>query len=306
MLIALASVCTFIAVLFIMYSLSQRQPNLVEARMTALQTGMRPREITLAQPFMVRAVAPAIQGLSGFLVSLLPTSWIVRTSERLRWSGMALSIEGFVLIWVLAAVGLPLGTVYWTELFSIEGMMRILLIGGAFVVGAFYPQMWLRSRIAARHHLARKELPDAVDLMVTSVEAGLSLDAALLKVSEYHSGPLQRELQRALNDMNLGQSRREALEAMTQRLNLPELVNFVQTLNQAEVTGAPIGQVLRVQAESIRTRRRQLAEAQAQRAPLLMIGPLVFLIFPSLFIVLLGPAAMTIIDIFNNSEVFGR
>jgi tight adherence protein C len=306
MLIPLASIFTFVAVMFLFYGLGQRKPDLVEARMAAIQANMRPRQIALAQPFMVRAVAPALRSISNFLVALLPITWIKTTEQRLVWAGVNISIEGFVLIWAAATVGVPAAVYWWTGIFGMEGVLRLLFIGGGAFVGFVYPQFALKSRIAQRHHIARKALPDAVDLMVTSVEAGLSLDAALLKVSEYHSGPLQRELERALADMNLGQSRREALEGITQRLNLPELVNFVQTLNQAEVTGAPIGQVLRVQAEQIRMKRRQYAETQAQRAPLLMIGPLVFLIFPSMFIVLLGPAAMTIIDIFNNSEVFGR
>jgi tight adherence protein C len=181
----------------------------------------------------------------------------------------------------------------------------VVTIGGV-GLGAFLPQYWLTARIANRHYLLRKALPDALDLMVTSVEAGLSLDAALARVAEYHGGPLQRELDRALQDMNYGQARREALETMAQRTNLPELTSFINTLNQAEVTGAPIGRVLRVQAEQVRMSRRQAAEAQAQRAPLLMIIPLVFFIFPSLFVVLLGPALLSIIDVLQNSELFNQ
>jgi tight adherence protein C len=125
-----------------------------------------------------------------------------------------------------------------------------------------------------------------------------------MRVAEYHTGPLQRELSQALQDMTYGQSRRQALDAMAQRVNLTELTSFIQTLNQAEITGAPIGQVLRVQAEQVRVGRRQRAEAQAQRAPLLMIIPLVFFIFPSLFVVLLGPAIIGIVQIFNDHELF--
>jgi tight adherence protein C len=106
--------------------------------------------------------------------------------------------------------------------------------------------------------------------------------------------------------MTLGKSRRDALNELTERLAVPEVVTFIQTVNQAEVTGAPIAQVLRVQAEQVRIARRQAAEAQAQRAPLLMLIPLVLFIFPSLFVVLLAPAALTIIDLLTNSEVFNQ
>jgi tight adherence protein C len=125
-----------------------------------------------------------------------------------------------------------------------------------------------------------------------------------MRVAEYQSGPLQRELSQALQDMTFGQSRRQALESLAERVNLAELSSFIQALNQAEITGAPVGQVLRVQADEVRVRRRQNAEAQAQRAPLLMTIPLVFFILPSLFVVLLGPAIIGIVQIFNDNELF--
>ncbi len=109
-----------------------------------------------------------------------------------------------------------------------------------------------------------------------------------------------------MQDVTLGKSRRNALDELCERLNVPEVVNFIQTINQAELTGAPIGQVLRAQAEQVRVKRRQAAEAQAQRAPLLMVIPLTFFILPSMFVVLLAPAALTIIDLLSNSEVFSR
>lgn len=161
-------------------------------------------------------------------------------------------------------------------------------------------------RINDRVYKSRKQLPDALDLMSSSVEAGLSLDAALRRLVEYQKGPLAQEISRAIEDMTLGKSRRDAMNEAAERLPLPEFTAFVQSLNQAEVSGAPIGEVLRVQAEQIRIKRRQHAEAQAQRAPLLMIIPLVFLILPSMFVVLLAPAALTIIQAFTDSEVFGK
>jgi tight adherence protein C len=160
--------------------------------------------------------------------------------------------------------------------------------------------------VSERHYYTRKGLPDALDLMTTSVEAGLSLDAAMIRVAEFQRGPFQDELAKAMQEVTLGKSRRDALEEICGRLNAPDVINFVQTINQAEVTGAPIARVLRVQAEQVRIRRRQAAEAQAQRAPLLMVIPLVFLILPSIFVFLVAPAGLTIIDLLSNSEVFNR
>jgi tight adherence protein C len=299
-----AALLTFTSVLFIVYSFSLRRTGGIEARLEAVRAGLRPREATMKQPFMNRVVGPAIIGLENLLIKLLPIAWIQTTSKRLVWSGLGMSIEGFVLIWAAFAF-VPPGLAYlFAGDIGIGGIWRFVFTGGAFVVGAYAPQHWLTSRIANRHYLVRKQLPDALDLMVTSVEAGLSLDAALTRVAEYQSGPLQRELSQALQDMTLGQSRRQALTAMADRINLMELTSFIQTLNQAEITGAPIGHVLRVQADQIRITRRQNAEAQAQRAPLLMIIPLVFFIFPSLFVVLLGPAMIGIVEIFNNHTLF--
>jgi tight adherence protein C len=301
-----AVVLTFLAVLFLVYSLSLRRTDLIEARLEAVKSGLRPRQATMSQPFLNRVVAPAILGLERLLLKLVPITWIKATSQRLVWAGSPMSIDAFVLIWAASLVIFPLLVFRFAEDFGVTGLTRVIAIGGGLALGAYAPQYWLSSRIANRHYLTRKELPDALDLMVTSVEAGLSLDAALMRVAEYHTGPLQRELSQALEDMTLGQSRRNALDAMAQRMNLPELTSFIQAVNQAEVTGAPIGQILRTQAEQVRLARRQTAEAQAQRAPLLMIIPLVCLIFPSLFVVLLGPALLTIVDILQNSDLFNR
>jgi tight adherence protein C len=302
--IILAALLTFVSVLFFVYSFGMRRTGLMELRLEVVKLGLRPREATMSQPFMNRAVAPALLGFENFLLKLLPVTWVKATSQRLVWSGLAIRIEGFVLIWAISTVMFT-GLAYFigSDVGLSTFWVVVATLGGA-AFGVFAPQYWLSARIAGRHYILRKALPDALDLMVTSVEAGLSLDAALARVCEHHSGPLQRELDRALQDMNYGQARRDALDGMASRTNLPELTAFINTLNQAEVTGAPIGRVLRVQAEQVRVSRRQAAEAQAQRAPLLMIVPLVFFIFPSLFVVLLGPALLSILEILQNSELF--
>jgi tight adherence protein C len=302
--IVLAALLAFTSVLFMVYSFSLRQTGVLEARLEAVKAGLRPRDAVMKQPFMNRVVAPAIVWLETLLLKLLPVSWIQATSRRLVWSGLGMSIDGFVLIWAVCAAVLAVMAFVFSGDLGLSGPMRFAAAAVGFVVGGYAPQHWLSTRIATRHYLIRKQLPDALDLMVTSVEAGLSLDAALARVAEYQSGPLQRELSLALQDMTYGQSRRQALEAMAERVNLPELTSFIQTLNQAELTGAPVGQVLRVQADQVRVARRQNAEAQAQRAPLLMIIPLVFFILPSLFVVVLGPAVIGIVDIFTNHELF--
>jgi tight adherence protein C len=301
-LIALTSMLVFAAGFFLTIAVRHRPMDPVEARLRAVQSGLRPRNPALSQPFVRRAMGPMAGGLVRFILRFLPPSWIKATDQKLTYSGGRLSLPGFVLIWAAAAVGFAMmgwliGAAFLSGVvFQIAGAAAGLGLGG------FLPQFWLNARVSERNYQARKALPDALDLMTTSVEAGLSLDAALVRVAEYQAGPFQSELLIALQDMSLGKSRRQALEEITTRLHVAEVVNFVQTINQAEVTGAPIGQVLRVQAEQVRIDRRQAAEAQAQRAPLLMLIPLILFIFPSLFIVLLAPAAMTIIDLLSSGS----
>jgi tight adherence protein C len=299
-LIALTSILVFAAGLFLTIAVRQRPMDPVEARLRAVQSGLRPRNPALSQPFVRRAMGPMAGGLVRFILRFLPPSWIKATEQKLIYAGGRISLPGFILIWAAAAVAFAFIGWIMGGIFFSGVVFQVAVAVAGLALGGFLPQFWLNSRVSERNYQARKALPDALDLMTTSVEAGLSLDAALVRVAEYQAGPFQAELMIALQDMSLGKSRRQALEEITTRLSVAEVVNFVQTINQAEITGAPIGQVLRVQAEQVRIGRRQAAEAQAQRAPLLMLIPLILFIFPSLFIVLLAPAAMTIIDLLSS------
>lgn len=303
MLEVLTILLVFLSVFLIVVGLNARPMDPVVARLRAVQAGVRPRNPALSQPLIRRSIMPVAGGLVKLILKLTPPEWIKDVEKKLVWAGGGVTLPGYVLIAVASAIAFPVAFVIFAN--SIFGTFMTILAGIAgLAVGLFLPRFWLGARISERNYRTRKALPDALDLMTTSVEAGLSLDAALIRVAEFQRGPFQEELTVALQDMTLGKSRREALEEITQRLNVPEVITFIQSVNQAEVTGAPIGQVLRVQAEQVRIKRRQAAEAQAQRAPLLMIFPLAFFIFPSLFIVLLGPAALTIIDLLSNGNVF--
>jgi tight adherence protein C len=171
----------------------------------------------------------------------------------------------------------------------------LLALGG---VGLVLPYFWLVSRIGRRQAIITKSLPDSFDLVTTCVEAGLGLDAALARVAEKVEGPFAEELARTLREVGMGRMRRDALQELGQRTGVPDLVTFVNAVVQAEQMGTGIGQVLRVQAEQLRVRRRQRAEEMANQAPVKMTFPLVLCIFPTLFLVILGPAGITIYDQF--------
>jgi tight adherence protein C len=302
----IAIALAFASVLFIVIGLRNPPTDPVEARLRAVQAGMGPRNPELEKPFIQRAAAPMAGGLARFLIRLLPTTWITATNQKLIWAGNFMSLPGFVLIWAMFAALFAILFFLIADSLGWSTLRQVIAAAVGLAVGGFLPQIWLKARVSDRHYRTRKGLPDALDLMTTSVEAGLSLDAAMIRVSEFQRGPFQDELATAMQDVSLGKSRREALDEITERLNVPEVVSFVQTINQAEITGAPIGQVLRALAQQVRIKRRQAAEAQAQRAPVLMIIPLVGFILPSLFVVMLAPTAMTIIDLLSNSTLFNR
>ena len=160
-------------------------------------------------------------------------------------------------------------------------------------VGVYVPYFWLARRVGRRQREILRDMPSALDLITTCVEAGLGLDAAFDKVTEKMRGPLSDELAYALGQTAMGRERREALREVGVRTGVPEVITFVNAVVHAEQTGASIGQLLRVQAEQARVKRRQRIEAHAQRMPIWMTFPLVLFLLPSLFIVILGPAGIS-------------
>jgi tight adherence protein C len=170
----------------------------------------------------------------------------------------------------------------------------LLLLFTAIICGILLPEMLLSRRINERRQKIVRSLPDVLDLLTVSVEAGLGFDLALVRVTERFPGALAQELSSALQEMRLGRSRREALQDMSDRVGAEDLSNFISSLVQADKLGVGLGNILRLQSDEVRRKRRQRAEEQAMKAPVKMLLPLVFFIFPALFVVLLGPALIQI------------
>ena len=177
---------------------------------------------------------------------------------------------------------------------------KVLVIAGITVAGFFAPSMYLYQRTHDRSARIQRELPDAIDLLTISVESGLGFDAALQQVAYNTEGPLADEFSRVLREMQIGSSRSEALRALAERSNLSELRSFVSSMVQADAFGIPIANVLRVQSSEMRVKRRQRAEEKAQQVPVKMTIPLIFCILPSLFIVIMGPAVLQVMDSFQG------
>lgn len=194
----------------------------------------------------------------------------------------------------LAVVGLALSLVLGTGL-----PMRILLVLAGLVLGFFVPNIYLYQKTYDRSQRIQRDLPDAIDLLTISVEAGLGFDAALQQVSRNTEGPLAEEFARVLREMQIGQGRSAALRALSERTTVPELRSFVSAMVQADAFGIPVAQVLRVQSSEMRVKRRQRAETKAQQVPVKMTVPLIFCILPCLFIAVMGPAAISVMESFG-------
>ena len=249
-------------------------------------------------PFTQRLLMPIMRLPVRQMERLMPTQTLDGVKERLILAGEPMALNGYLTFQIISIVmftGMPI------LLFMSSGPLSLMKIGvilGFIIVGFMLQQMWLKSRVNGRQTVIIKSLPDAFDLITTCVEAGLGLDAALSRVAEKVEGPFADELTRTLRDIGLGKQRSLALKELGDRTGVPDLITFVNAVIQAERMGSSVGTVLRVQADQLRVRRRQRAEEQAYKAPVKMIFPLILCIFPTLFIVILGPAVITIMNDF--------
>jgi tight adherence protein C len=288
-----------LGVLLVFWALAgSKQMDPVQARLSQLGS-MQARtleEIELQQPIFERTLRPMAARLSGLAQRFASPTRVSRTEKRLAMAGhpgdlrtidflgMKLVIAGLAGAGAFALFGLLLGT---PGLGFFIGM-------GAGGIGFIVPEIWLSRRIRARQKAVLLAVPDTLDLLTISVRAGLSFDGALAKVVEKTTGPLSDEFQRALAEVRVGKARRDALRDITTRTDVPALSNFIGAIIQAEQLGVSISKVLQVQSEQLRIERRQRAEELAAKAPIKMLFPLVGCIFPSMFIVILGPAVILI------------
>ncbi|HMO57054.1 MAG TPA: type II secretion system F family protein [Roseiflexaceae bacterium] len=176
---------------------------------------------------------------------------------------------------------------------------NLALLCGITIVSFFIPDIWLSSRITSRQNELIASLPDALDLLAIASAAGLSFENAMQEITTKWSNEIAREFDRVLRDISMGLSRRQALTDLGTRTGVSDIISFASAIKQAEALGVSIGRVLTIQAEELRTKRRQRAQERANQAPVKMMFPLVFLIFPAIFAVLLGPAIPDLLAVFN-------
>jgi tight adherence protein C len=255
-------------------------------------------EIELSQPFAERVIYPLLRQFGEMAAKNTPQNALQETTRKLELSGKAGWIDApmFLASRFVAAAIIGIGTFVICK-FSIFDypLSKSLLYGMiGLALGFFLPQLWLDEQIKKRQLEVRKAMPDALDLLTICVEAGLGFDAAMSNVAEKWDNELSLAFARAIREIQLGKLRREALKSMADRIDLAEMSSFVAAIIQSETLGVSMAKVLRIQAEQMRMRRRQYAEELAHQAPVKMLLPMVAFIFPSIFIVLMVPAALRI------------
>jgi tight adherence protein C len=298
----LLAVVVGLGILMIFYGLS-RTPStntaqMVQQRLSVYGAGgsdkpLTIEEVELSRPFSERFLRPAIERLGNLLSRSTPAKARQDLDNRLELAGRPGNLTPadfgairLVAAAVMAAVGLGIGLLLGTPVYLV-----ISLAIGA-VLGYYLPVLWLKQKVDARRAAIQKGLPDAMDLLVIAVDAGLGFDAALARVTDKYKNALSDMFAKVLREVSLGRPRLEAMDEMGRSSGVDDLHNFIQAIIQSEQFGTGIGKILRIQADEMRRKRRQRAQEKAAQATLKMMLPMVGCIFPTLWIVLLGPAAL--------------
>ncbi len=300
MLLIIACVCSFICIAALLTGLlyASPRPSLAQ-RLTALQAVRDedlPLDRRLGHGFFARIVAPTLSRLGHVIERLTPggATGVARAKLERAGSPLGITAAQFMALRALSACAFAFAAVSVYRLGYFDGILNPLFAGGTMAAGLLIPDWALQFCINRRERVMRKELPDMLDLLVASTEAGLGLDQAIREVEGRKRGPLSDEFGRVLKEINLGKTRAEAWRDLTQRTGLDDLRSFASAIYQAEQLGASIANVLRTQSDTLRSRRALKLRELAAKLPTKMLFPLVFFIFPALFVVFLGPALISI------------
>ncbi|MBQ2593327.1 MAG: type II secretion system F family protein [Candidatus Riflebacteria bacterium] len=263
-------------------------------------------ESELNKPFVDRVIRPMIAKLAGksednkdAKAKKKAKSGLKKMLAQAGFPG-GLTVAEFAVIQNLfkafcPLIGLAIG-------FVIKPNLALMGLAAGAIIGMMAPKMYLQKKIAQRQHDIQKGLPDVLDLLTVAVEAGLGFDAACDKVVEKMRGPIPNEFSLTLKQMRMGEARRDAFKSMSERVDNPDFNAFVSAIIQADQLGVSIGQVLRIQSEQLREKRRQRAEEESAKAPVKMMIPLIFFIFPNVMLVIGAPAAFQMIEGFSGMQ----
>lgn len=219
----------------------------------------------------------------------------IKMLNELRLAGIRMSVQEFMFLRMIGTVGILAFGLIFAFRMKVEAMIQFLVLLFVLIAAILIPRYILKSRIKSRQLAIQNELPNVLDVLSVSIEAGLGFDAALLRVIERFNGPLIEEFAQVSREVQMGKARRDSLSALSQRSNVPELQTFASAVVQAEQFGTPMKNVLRTQAQQLRVARRQQAQEKGMKAPVKMMMPTVFFIFPVIFIILLGPMVINLV-----------
>jgi tight adherence protein C len=305
-LLALGGFIILMSLAMFMIALSRRRTGVnIEERLAKFAEADRPFSVVdeeLAASFTQRVLKPLFKKTILKLATFTPTRNIEKTKQKLAEAGnpSGLGVAEFMGLRLFLALALAGGGFL---LFMLAGaaagplMILVAILGG---FGYLMPAFWLGRKAKQRKKEIVRSMPDAIDLLTISVESGLGFDPALMRVAEKWDNALTREFARVLSEMRIGKARREALRELADRVNVDDLRVFISSVIQADQLGVAISQVLRIQSDAMRVRRRQRAEEAAHKAPIKMLIPMVFLIFPALYVVILGPAVPIVVEVFGG------
>jgi tight adherence protein C len=265
-------------------------------------------EAEMSLGFKDRVILPIINWLSRVIGRLTPQRQLESTRKKLEQAGMTTDPTRFYLMSVvLGIIFLVLGFIIFVQMRLVASIQGAPAVGAALAtgwLGFYFPMLSVNRRIRRRQDSIVKSLPDALDLLVICVEAGLGFDMAMGKVYDKWENDLSVAFGRVLREIQLGKTRRDALRDMAERFDVPDLNSFTAAVIQADQLGVSMSKILRVQSDQMRVKRRQRAQEKAHQAPVKMMVPMVFLIFPSIWIVLLGPAILRVMEVSGSTTAF--
>lgn len=303
---ALIFLLTFASCFTLAYSVMSiigRDELVISSRLQSISNSRAKNEDTeLDQPLISRVIRPMLDYLSKAMMRITPREMVSSLENKINKAGNHgnLAVKDWVNIQAVLVIGIPMLTYIALRNTGISAGSMLLFLVAEAAMGFVLPGFILGKILTARQKKILNTLPDVIDLITVIVEAGLGFDGALIKVVEKKPGPLAFEFNRVLQEIKVGRNKRDALREMAKRLDIQDFTTFIGAIIQADQFGVGIAQVLRIQSEQIRLKRKQRAQERAMKVPVKMLIPMVVFIFPTLFVVLLGPVVIKLIEQFSS------
>lgn len=295
---------TIIAVVLLISGLITSDAGLIQSRLGTISSARaeKKEDEELSKPFHDRVILPLINRFSQFIMKITPKQITSGYENKINAAGRPFNfrVSDWLIFQILFAVIFPLASIILGISFNTELKKILIMAGAEAFIGIAGPYLILTNEFQKRQAEIIKTLPDMLDLLTVSVEAGLGFDAALSKVVEKMPGVLSKEFERVIQEMKVGRQKKDSLKDMSDRIGVVDFTTFIASVIQADQLGVSIGKVLRIQSNQMRLKRRQRAREKAMKAPVKMLIPMVLFIFPTIFTVVLGPTAIKIINTFKK------